>query len=121
MKRVLSSLSGVTWLINDILWYWGYNMTAFIVCCFTIVFMGAYFINLKYRDNPSNFLIVVILNIWVWMSMCALIKDAFQTGPESLTTTVVNALALVLSLVSVGIIVRLLADKDVVLARLRRI
>jgi hypothetical protein len=121
MKRVLSSLSGLTWLINDILWYWGYNTAAFVVCCFTVLFMGTYFINLKYKENPSNFFIVLILNIWVWMSMCSLIKDAFKTPPDSNITIIVNHLALVLSLVSMGIIIRLLTDKDAVLSRLRRI
>lgn len=121
MKRVLSSFSGVTWLMSDIMWYWGFNMTAFVICCFTIAFMGTYFINLKYKENPSNFYLVLILNVWVWMSMCSLVKDAFKTGYGTTTTIVINVIAAVLTIASVGIIVRLMGDKQVVLARLRRI
>lgn len=119
MKRTLASLSGITWLINDLLWYWGYTIAAFVVCCFTVVFMAAYFVNLKYKQNPSNTYIVCILNVWVWMSMCSLVKDAFKLSLTSIM--IIDGFAMMLTFLSVALIVRLLQDKEAVLSKLRRI
>lgn len=117
MKRTLASLSGISWLVNDIFWYWGYTKTAFVICCFTVLFMGSYFINL--RRNPSSIYLVCILNLWVWMSMCSLIKEAFKLS--STTIMVIDGFAMMFTFLSIALVFRLLRNKEAVLTQLRRI
>jgi hypothetical protein len=120
MKRILASLSGVTWLLNDILWYWGFVNSAFFVNCFTILFMGAYFINFK-ELSKTNRSVVLILNMWVWLSTCSLLKDFLKlknTLPIDLVAGLISALLVIYCLV---IIVTAKKDLREILANLRRL
>jgi hypothetical protein len=77
MKRILVSLSGITWLLSDILWYWGFVIGAFAINCLTLLFMAAYFINYNLLSTVNK-RVVTVLNMWVWLSMCSLVKDVFK-------------------------------------------